>query len=47
MRHMGIINSDEIVGRYLDAVERYAVVTQSRVPLYRRIWRWVLTQIGY
>lgn len=40
-KHMGALNSDEIVGRYLDSVAKYAVVTESRVPLLRRLLRWV------
>lgn len=44
-RHLGIINSDAVVGRYLDEVERlpvkYAVVVSRGIPLWRRAWRWV------
>lgn len=38
---MGTLDSDEIVGRYLDSVAKYAVVVESRVPLWRRLLRWL------
>lgn len=41
IKHMGTLDSDEIVGRYLDAVAKYAVVTSSRTPILRRAWRWL------
>lgn len=48
-RH-GVINSDVIVGRYLDRLkqmpQKYGIDVAKPVPLVRRVWRWVLTQIG-
>lgn len=44
-RHLGAIDSDAVVGKYLDEVERlpmkYRIDPRERVPPHRRLWRWV------
>lgn len=40
-RHMGALNSDEVVGRYLDSVASYALKVDARVPWWRRLLRWL------
>lgn len=42
IKHRGVIDSDKVVGRYLDAVASYAPKVDARVPLWRRVWRWGL-----
>lgn len=48
-RHGGLIDSDKIVGGYLDKLDampqKYAVVTSSRTSILRRAWQWLLAWI--